>query len=158
MSNTPSIEFRPPDPQDAKNIRELVRAAYAKWVPVIGREPLPMRADYARAVREHQFDILSIDGEMVGLIETLLHPDHLWIENLAVKPQCQRQGLGRRLLTQVERRAVAHGCVEARLLTNAAFAGNVLLYTSVGFEIHKEEPFMGGTTVYMRKLLARQHP
>ena len=55
----------------------------------------------------------------------------------------------------VERRAVAHGRVEARLLTNAAFAGNVMLYTSLGYAIHKEEPFMGGTTVHMKKMLAR---
>jgi ribosomal protein S18 acetylase RimI-like enzyme len=154
MSNTPSIEFRRACPQDVESIRELVRAAYAKWVPVIGREPLPMRADYARAVREHQFDLLALDGKIVGLIETRLHPDHLWIENVAVRPENQGKGFGRMLLSHVERRAVAHGRVEARLLTNAASAGNVLLYTSVGYEIHKEEPFMGGTTVYMRKLLA----
>lgn len=155
MSHQPSIEFRSAQPQDVESIRELVRAAYAKWVPIIGREPLPMRADYERAIREHEFDILSIDGAIAGLIETLLHAHHLWIENLAVKPERQRQGLGRRLLARVERRAVAHGRIEARLLTNAAFAGNVMLYTSAGYEIHKEEPFMGGTTVHMKKTLAR---
>ena len=33
-------------PDDAGAIRSLTRAAYAKWVPVIGREPMPMQADY----------------------------------------------------------------------------------------------------------------
>ena len=47
------------------------------------------------------------------------------------------------------------GCAEARLLTNAAFETNVALYTSAGYEIHKREPFMGGTTVHMSKKLTR---
>ncbi|MBW0002590.1 MAG: GNAT family N-acetyltransferase [Hyphomicrobiales bacterium] len=154
MPHEASLAFRPALPEDADSIRALVRSAYAKWVPVIGREPLPMRADYDRAVREHQFDLLMLDGEMVGLVETLLRPDHLWIENLAVKPLHQGRGLGRRLLAHVERHAVEQGCVEARLQTNAAFADNVTLYTCLGYDIYKEEPFRGGLTVYMKKTLA----
>ena len=46
-----------------------------------------------------------------------------------MRPENQGKGFGRMLLSHVERRAVAHGRVEARLLTNAAFAGNVMLYT-----------------------------
>ena len=38
---------------DVRAIRELSRAAYAKWVPLIGREPWPMTADYGRAVAEN---------------------------------------------------------------------------------------------------------
>ena len=38
-------------PSDALAVRELTRQAYAKWVPVIGREPTPMTADYERIVR-----------------------------------------------------------------------------------------------------------
>ena len=29
-------------PRDAEAVRALTRAAYAKWVPLIGREPRPM--------------------------------------------------------------------------------------------------------------------
>ena len=39
--------------EDAAAIRALSRAAYGKWVPLIGREPKPMTADYGKAVREH---------------------------------------------------------------------------------------------------------
>jgi len=48
----PSVEIRPAAPEDAASIRDLTRAAYAKWAALIGREPLPMQADYDRAVRE----------------------------------------------------------------------------------------------------------
>lgn len=55
---------------DAAAIRDLTRAAYAKWVAVIGREPKPMGADYEAAVRIHRFDLLFVDDVLAGLIET----------------------------------------------------------------------------------------
>lgn len=41
----PEVTMRTALPEDAIAIRALVRAAYARWVPVIGREPRPMQAD-----------------------------------------------------------------------------------------------------------------
>lgn len=153
MSAEPVLEIRPADARDAGTVREIVRAAYARWVPVIGREPRPMTADYELAVGEHWVDVLCREGRMLGLIETMLRPDHLWIENIAVCPEHQGQGLGRRLLAHAEHLAIAAGRRELRLLTNAAFAANVALYQRTGYRIDREEPFMGGTTVYMGKTL-----
>jgi ribosomal protein S18 acetylase RimI-like enzyme len=149
-----TLRLRPGLRDDADAIRELVRVAYAKWVPLIGREPMPMRADYAVALAEHDFDLL-VDGEtIVGVLETLHHPDHLWIENIAVHPDRQGQGLGRRLLKWAEKRAEVAGTSELRLLTNQAFESNIALYQRVGYRIDRTEPFvLGGTTVYMSKSL-----
>jgi len=154
MTFDPTIQLRPAEPADAAAIRDIVRAAYARWVPVIGREPLPMRADYDKAVREHQFDLAVEKGAIVGLIETMRHDDHLWIENVAVAPYAQGRGIGRLLLDRAERRAVEAGCPELRLLTNGAFEANVLLYRKHGYTIDREEEFMNGITVYMSKRLA----
>ena len=44
---------------DAVAIQNLTREAYAKWVPIIGRQPKPMRMDYAEAVMF--FDICYAD-------------------------------------------------------------------------------------------------
>ena len=146
-----SIEIRPAALQDAARIRDLTRAAYAKWVALIGREPLPMQADYDRAVREHAIDLLTVGGVLAGLIETILRPDHLWIENVAVAPDRQGRGYGRRLIAHAETRAAAAGRGEIRLQTNAAFAANVALYQKLGYAIDRTEPFRGGTTVFMMK-------
>ena len=154
MSVVSSLEFRPATPADAAAIKAVVREAYAKWVPVIGREPLPMRADYDKAVREHQFELAIEDGRIVGLIETIAHDDHIWIENVAVTPEAQGRGIGRQLLDSVERTAVEAGLRELRLLTNGAFKANVSLYKRQGYAVDREEPFMNGTTVYMSKRLA----
>ncbi len=146
--------FRSATPDDAAAIRDLVRAAYAKWVPVLGREPRPMQADYEAAVREHEFEIVERDGDTVALIETMLHDDHLWIENIAVSPAAQGQGLGTLLLERAEARARAAGRAELRLLTNGKMDVNIVLYRRVGFTLDKEEPFGDGTVVYMSKRLA----
>jgi GNAT superfamily N-acetyltransferase len=137
--------------EDAARIRDLTRAAYAKWVAVIGREPLPMRADYQRAVAEHTIDLLTEGGAVAGLIETILRPDHLWIENVAVAPERQGRGYGRLLLNHAEKRAAQFGRAEIRLLTNQAFAANLDLYAKLGYSIVRTEAFRGGTTVHMSK-------
>jgi ribosomal protein S18 acetylase RimI-like enzyme len=126
ISPASNVAIRPAVLADAPRIRDLTRAAYAKWVALIGREPLPMQADYERAVAEHTIDLLIVDGALAGLVETMLQPDHLWIENVAVAPEQQGRGVGRLLLDHAERRALRSGRTEVRLLTNQAFAGTTV--------------------------------
>ena len=146
-----SLEMRQAVGADAAAIRALTREAYAKWVPVIGREPKPMTADYVAAVRNHRFDLLHLDGRLVALIETILGIDHLLIENLAVSPACQGRGLGRRLVAHAERLAASHGHAEIRLYTNQMFEENVQLYRRLGYRVDREEAFSGGVIVHMSK-------
>jgi GNAT superfamily N-acetyltransferase len=147
------IALVPATPDDAVAIGALVNAAYAKWVATLGRRPLPMQVDYQRAVRNHRFDLLKSDGALVGLIETVLRPGHLWIENVAVLPTHQGWGLGRRLLAHAEHLAAIAGCGELRLLTNALFTSNIALYRRLGYFVDRQEPLLGGTTLYMSKWL-----
>ncbi len=136
---------------DAAAIRALTRAAYAKWVPVIGREPLPMVADYEAAMAKHRFDLLYVDGTLAALIETIAKDGHLLIENVAVDPAFQKRGLGRKLMAHAEAVALGMGYRVLRLYTNKSFADNVALYQRLGYGVDREEAFMGGFTVYMSK-------
>jgi ribosomal protein S18 acetylase RimI-like enzyme len=142
-------------PADAAAVRALTRAAYARWVPIVGREPKPMNADYEKAVAEHHVDLLYEDGALVALIETYEAPGHLYVENIAIAPERQGQGLGRRLLAFAEAKARAAGLPELRLLTNGAMEANIRLYGSVGYVVDRQEPSkLGGVTVHMWKKLA----
>jgi len=153
--SAPGVALRCAEPSDVPAITALVRAAYARWIPVIGREPRPMQVDYAAAVTRHRFDLAVVDGALAGLVETTLRPDHLWIENLAVAPERQGRGLGRLLLAHAERLAQEAGRPACRLLTNGAFVANVDLYTAVGFTVDRREPFLDGWTVYMSRPVRR---
>jgi ribosomal protein S18 acetylase RimI-like enzyme len=112
-------------------------------VSIIGREPMPMQVDYEEAVREHMIDLLFDGDELVGLIETILHPDHLFIENVAVAPARQHQGFGRHLMAHAEGKARGFHL----------FASNVQLYRDIGYRLEREEDFLGGTAVHMHKAL-----
>ena len=136
---------------DAAAILALTRSAYAAWVPVIGREPLPMTADYDRALREHRFDLLETGTTLAALIETIAHADHLLVENVAVAPAFQGRGLGRELLAHAEALAVSSGLSMVRLYTNKRFARNLRLYRDLGYRVDREEPFRGGWIVHMGK-------
>jgi GNAT superfamily N-acetyltransferase len=139
---------------DAVTVRELTRAAYAKWVPLLGREPRPMTADYDAALRDHLIDLLLVGGEAVALIEMAPTADHLLIVNVAVVPTYQGKGYGRALMAHAEEVARTLNLREVRLYTNALFAENLRLYSRLGYRVDREEqhPQFGGT-VYMSKRL-----
>ena len=154
MSDT--IALRPAVAADAPAIRDLTRDAYAKWIPVIGREPKPMMADYAAAVRNHRIDLLHVHGERAALIEMIPETDHLLIENVAVSPRFQRRGLGRKLTAHAELLAASLGYSEIKLYTNKLFAANLLLYAQLGYRVDREEEFSGGFVVHMSKPVGSQ--
>jgi ribosomal protein S18 acetylase RimI-like enzyme len=149
-----TISLRTGKPEDAAAIGALTRAAYAKWVAVIGREPLPMRVDYSEALKRHRFDLLYVGDELAALIETTPEGDLVLIENVAVLPAYQGRGFGRRLLTLAEDLAAAAGLAGTRLYTNKRFEANLRLYAALGYVVEREEALNGGVAVHMMKLRA----
>ena len=154
ISDFRDMQIRRAGEADAAAVRELTRSAYAKWVPLIGREPMPMTADYERAVREHMIDLLFVDARLVALIETVNEADHLLIANVAVAPPFQGHGYGRLLLDHAERLAASLRLPELKLYTNKRIVTNIDLYRRLGYAIDREEPFMGGFMVHMSKRIA----
>ena len=152
-SDVRSVHLRRATSADVEAIRGVCREAYAKWIPRIGREPLPMTADYQAAIERHRFDLILQDGALVGLIQTVDEGDQLLIENLAVAPAFQGRGLGRRLLAHVEALALGLGRSRVRLYTNERFDENVGLYQSLGYGIDRLENIGIAVAVHMSKAL-----
>lgn len=136
---------------DAQAVRHLTRQAYAKWVPLIGREPKPMTADYEHAVQHHLVDLLLADETLAALIEMIPGPDHLLVENLAVDPAHRGRGYGRHLMAHAEQVAAALGHRRIQLYTNQRFAENIALYQRLGYAIDREEPVPVGVVTHMSK-------
>jgi GNAT superfamily N-acetyltransferase len=148
-----SIKLRRAGTDDVPAITHITNAAYTKWISVIGREPMPMTVDYARAIHRHIFDFAEIDEKPVGLVEMIDEGTYLMIENLAVLPHYQCKGLGSLLLVHAEKVAKTLNFPMVRLLTNGAFVSNIKFYQRYHYTIDREEPFKGGTTVHMSKIL-----
>ena len=134
------IEIRKAAASDTAAIRELTRAAYLKWVPITGREPAPMTADYDAAVRNHRFDLLLVAGTLAALIELVDEGDQLLVENLAVAPAWQGHGFGSRLMALAEDVARDLGRPRLRLFTNKLWSANIRLYQRLGYRIDGETP------------------
>jgi N-acetylglutamate synthase-like GNAT family acetyltransferase len=139
---------------DAGSVKVLTRLAYAKWVPLIGREPKPMTADYERAIIEHIVDLYEHDGRLRALIEVIPMEDHLLIENIAVHPDHHGEGIGDKLLRHAEHQARSLGFKEIRLYANAAFVSNLAFYAKRGYTEYQRETFEPGVSaVHMRKAI-----
>jgi GNAT superfamily N-acetyltransferase len=126
-------------PEDAVAVRILVHAAYAKWVPVMGREPQPMMVDYDQAIRDHIVDLLFIDDRLAAMIELVLEPDCVLIENVAVRPDLEGRGHGRSLMAHAVEIARSTGRKRLRLFTNSLMIENIALYEYLGYVMDREE-------------------
>lgn len=146
-------DLRRAEARDVAAVTALVRAAYAPWVPLIGREPKPMTVDYAQALQANRFDLLEEGGRLTALIETAVVEDHLLIVNIAVGPDLHGRGIGQGLLAHAERLAREAGLATLRLYTNRMFTRNIEIYRRFGYAIEREEQLMGGVAVHMRKTI-----
>lgn len=146
------LTLRRATPDDAGAVRKLTREAYAPLVPLIDREPKPMTANYELAVVDHIIDVHEEDGQLLALIELIPKPDHLLIENIAVRPDQHGKGMGGMLLEHAEDIARSLNLNEVRLYTNAKFVSNLGFYSKRGYEefLRETHPHLG-EAVHMRK-------
>ena len=137
---------------DADKLTALARSAYARHVPIIGREPMPMTADWAKLLSEQEIWILDGPaGEAVASLALDVQADHVMIWSVAVAPAHQQRGIGRRLMAFAEARARDLQRPELRLFTNARMAGNIALYGRLGYGETRREALADRVIVHMRK-------
>jgi ribosomal protein S18 acetylase RimI-like enzyme len=120
---------------DARALADVAVAAYEGYLPRFprGLRPGPMDADYRAAIEHAETWVAEYDGVLAGFLVLAPRPDHLLLENVAVRPEFQGRGLGRRLLALAEARAADHGLGEIRLFTHATMVENQRLYERLGY-------------------------
>lgn len=145
------VKLRPAAVEDVAGIEAIVRAAYSIYLPRIGKPPGPMLEDYHVLVTEGRVTVADVADRLAGLIVLLPQPDHLLLDNVAVAPEGQGRGLGRRLIAFAEAEACRLGLHEIRLYTHITMTENIALYRRLGFvETHRGEQ-AGYSRVFMRK-------
>jgi ribosomal protein S18 acetylase RimI-like enzyme len=125
--------IRAADEADAGEIRRLVRAAYRPYVARIGREPAPMGADFARLAASGRTWVAVAGRSIVGVLVVEMAPDHLFVENLAVRPDRHGRGVGSQLLGFADDLARRARLDEIRLYTNEAMTDNIGYYANRGY-------------------------
>ena len=155
MSLSPAIGFRPATAGDAAAIAACVDAAYAHFVPRIGRKPGPMLDDYAEVIRRARVTVAESGGKVVGLVVLDRTAEGFLLENVAVDPARKGKGLGRALLEHAEAEAKRAGFDSIYLYTHEMMAENRALYTKIGYVQYDRRVVAGLPRVFMRKLLVR---
>jgi N-acetylglutamate synthase-like GNAT family acetyltransferase len=143
---------------DVPAIRELVRAAYAIYVPRIGREPAPVTADYKTLVDAGAVWVATKDEEIAGVLVLQPTAESLLLENVAVRPDRQRRGVGRMLIAFAEQEAARRGFDEVSLYTNAHMTENLSLYPALGYVEVARKSEHGFERVFFRKQVAARRP
>lgn len=156
MAEQNQLILRKASPEDADAIAALTNAAYSKYIPSLGRKPQPMTADYHQMLAEHPAWVLCHAEKIVAVLILEHEPDTLFIYSVAVSPEHQKQGLGRRLMAFTEEQARKHGYTHIRLYTNEHMTENIALYLRIGYKEVRREPYLGSNLVHMEKRLDKQ--
>jgi ribosomal protein S18 acetylase RimI-like enzyme len=93
-----------------------------------------MLADYAAEIATHQVWVAEREGAIAGVIVLVPHDGYLLLDNIAVHPDTQGQGIGRMLLELADREAVRQDYAELRLHTHVTMTENIALYRRIGWE------------------------
>lgn len=146
---------RPARPDEAPAVAALVDAAFAPFLPRLGRPPGPMLQNWAANVAAGEVVVMADEtGALDALARLVAEPDALLLDTLAVRPERQGRGLGRALVAFAEDEARRRGLPRLRLYTNALMTENLALYARLGFvETHR-----GGERPYRRVFMEKALP
>ncbi len=129
-----SVSIRAARAADIDAIQSCVDAAYQHYIERIGKPPGPMLDDYAARVAAGQAWVAEVDDELRGLLVLIPGDGYLLLDNIAVHPDAQGQGVGRRLLDLADAEAAGRGIPELRLYTHIKMTENIALYHHLGWE------------------------
>jgi ribosomal protein S18 acetylase RimI-like enzyme len=145
--------IRQAQPEDRTAVEAIVRGAYSIYLERMDKPPGPMLDDYAALIRSGSVSVLEENGEVLAIVVLLGKPDHLLLDNIAVRPDRQGAGLGRRLIAFAEADARRRGFAELRLYTHVTMVENIALYKRAGFFETGRGQDSGYDRVFMSKHL-----
>jgi GNAT superfamily N-acetyltransferase len=136
---------------DLPAIKALIDAAYARYLTRMDKPPGPMLRDYGPSI---EAGTTWVTGSPITAVLTLYPRDgHLLIENIAVHPKAQGQGLGRALMSFAEQEAARRGLTRMTLVTHEVMTENQAIYTRLGYTEVERRAEDGYRRICMEKRL-----
>lgn len=149
------IEIVKADVNDLPEILELQKIAYRSEAELVNNyaiQPL------TQTLRELELEFAGgvvlkaahaeAKEKIVGSVRGIISGDTLRIGKLMVHPDSQNQGIGARLLLEIEKHCPAQRC---ELFTSAMSARNLLLYTKHGYTETRRQESDGVSLVFLEK-------
>jgi GNAT superfamily N-acetyltransferase len=136
---------------DLGALREIVDAAYGKYLIRMDRPPGPMLRDMQPLVEAEQ--VWVVGRPITGLISLVVtDDDSLLVENVAVHPDAQGAGLGRQLMEFAEEEARRLDARRLWLYTNEVMHENIDIYAHLGYREFDRRNEGGYRRVFMEKI------
>jgi ribosomal protein S18 acetylase RimI-like enzyme len=145
--------LRRAQPSETQKIAAFQRAAYARNRTIMGVEPIPLQADYAKILSEYEVWLHETGEGLAGVLILEPRADDLLIWSVATAPDDRRSGLGNRLLAAAEVRARELGKRIMRLYTGELLVNNVAWYQRRGYAIERTEAMRDRRVVHMMKTI-----
>ena len=151
MIDSPDVFCRPAQADDAQTLRDITEAAFAPFVAAHGIVPAPVTADYDARIREARVVVMMGPTRPLAFLITEIQDDCLLLDTVAVHPEAQGLGLGRRLLDEAEHHAREAKRARIQLYTHAKMTANQSLYERHGYRLLDRRQEAGLDRVYMVK-------
>ena len=148
------VTIRLAEPADVPAVAAVIDAAYAHYIPIIGRRPRPMDDDHAARISRAQTYLLEDDNGPAGVISIAPRDGAMHVFNLALDPKAQGQGHSKRLLDGAEARARSLGFDRLTLYTHALMTRNRAIYAHLGFTEIRIDDGGGYDIVFMERPVA----
>ena len=131
------MQIETADINDAAQILLLQKEAFqseAKAYNDFEIPPLTETIDELKQLfKNHIFLKATVDGKIVGSVRASLNNGTCHIGRLVVDPKFQNQGIGKKLLCEIERKCAS--CKRFELFTGIKSAKNIHLYEKAGYGI-----------------------
>lgn len=149
------IRIEPMRVADAGEVLTVQRAAFVSEAQIYGAAdtaPLTQTLEQLEAdIAGGQGWVARRDGRLVGALSCREADGVLLIGRIAIAPDMQGEGIGRRLLSHAE---AASAATEAELFTGSLSEANLRLYRSCGYvETERIDQGDGTAQVFLRKRL-----
>lgn len=93
-----------------------------------------MLSNYEEVIASHVVWVVESQGKIVGGLVLIPAGDHVLLDNIAVHPDYQGQGIGRALLDLADTETRQLGLDELRLYTHIKMYENLELHSRLGWE------------------------
>ena len=112
-----------------------------------------MQANFADQITQGFVHIALYQVRFAGYVVFYLDGDDLFLENVAVLPECSGKGIGKALIQYVEHQARTQKLSGVRLYTNEAMSENLSMYPRLGYVETDRRVQDGFRRVFFRKSL-----
>jgi ribosomal protein S18 acetylase RimI-like enzyme len=145
-------------PEDAATIADLL-AAFRDWYGDDAPSDEQIRRSVERLLEDERTEFLLAGQPPVGFAQLRFRPsvwtgaDDAWLEDVYIREDARRGGLGRALVEACQERARCRGCRRIQLDCNERNAAALALYESLGFSAAQPERWQGGRDLYLTRRL-----